>query len=59
MQVIESFSRNAADALGVKSLGAIEPGKVADFIVLDRNPLSDIRNTRAIHAVYLGGREFR
>jgi imidazolonepropionase-like amidohydrolase len=59
MQVIESFSKNAADALGVKSLGAIEPGKVADFIVLDRNPLSDIRNTRAIHAVYLGGREFR
>jgi imidazolonepropionase-like amidohydrolase len=59
MQVIESFSKNAADALAVKSLGAIEPGKVADFIVLDRNPLSDIRNTRSIHAVYLGGREFR
>lgn len=56
MQVIQSFSRNAAAALGVKSLGTIEPGKTADFIVLDRDPLQDIRNTRAIHAVYLGGR---
>jgi imidazolonepropionase-like amidohydrolase len=55
MQVIQSFSRNAAEALGAKSLGTIEPGKVADFIVLDRDPLKDIRNTRAIHAVYLGG----
>ena len=55
MQVIQSFSRNAAAALGAKSLGTIEPGKVADFIVLDRDPLQDIRNTRAIHAVYLGG----
>jgi imidazolonepropionase-like amidohydrolase len=55
MQVIQSFSRNAAAALGAKSLGTIEPGMVADFIVLDRDPLQDIRNTRAIHAVYLGG----
>jgi imidazolonepropionase-like amidohydrolase len=59
MQVIQSFSRNAAAALGAKSLGTIEPGKAADFIVLDRDPLKDIRNTRAIHAVYLGGRKLR
>jgi imidazolonepropionase-like amidohydrolase len=59
MQVIQSFSRNAAEALGAKSLGTIEPGKAADLIVLDRDPLQDIRNTRAIHAVYLGGRKIR
>jgi imidazolonepropionase-like amidohydrolase len=59
MQVIRSFSQNAADALGAKSLGTIEPGKSADFVVLDRDPIADIRNTRTIHAVYLGGKRFR
>ena len=59
MQVIQSFSRNAADALGVTALGTIEPGKAADLVVLDRDPLRDIRNTRAIHAVYVGGKKFR
>jgi imidazolonepropionase-like amidohydrolase len=59
MQVIQSFSRNAAEALGAASLGTVEPGKAADLIVLDSDPLKDIRNTRAIHAVYLGGRRLR
>jgi imidazolonepropionase-like amidohydrolase len=59
MQIIQSFSRNAAEALGAKSLGTVEPGKAADFIVLERDPLQDIRNTRAIHAVYLGGTKLR
>jgi hypothetical protein len=59
MQVIQSFSRNAAEALGAKSLGTIEPGKAADLVVLDRDPLQDIRNTRAIDAVYVGGRKLQ
>ena len=59
MQVIQSFSKNAADAFGTESLGTIEPGKVADFIVLHRDPLKDIRNTRAIDSVYLAGRKLR
>jgi imidazolonepropionase-like amidohydrolase len=59
MQVIQSFSRNAAEAPGAKSLGTLEPGKVADFIVLERDPLQDIRNARAIDTVYLGGTKLR
>ncbi len=58
MQVIESFSKGAAEALGVeKEFGTLAKGKAADFIVLDKDPLADIRNTRAIHAVYLGGKK--
>jgi len=34
--------------------GTIEPGKEADLILLDKNPLEDIRNTRSIHAVFKG-----
>jgi imidazolonepropionase-like amidohydrolase len=35
--------------------GTVAVGKIADFIVLDANPLDDIANTRRIDAVYLRG----
>jgi Tol biopolymer transport system component len=37
-------------------IGSTEEGKVADFLLLDADPLADIRNTRRIHAVIQGGR---
>jgi imidazolonepropionase-like amidohydrolase len=56
MQVIQTASKNAAEYLGVsKDYGTLEKGKAADLIVLDKNPLTDIRNTRTIQAVYIGG----
>ena len=45
-----AFLGKAAD------FGAIAAGKVADVLLLDGNPLDDIRATRAIHGVVLGGR---
>ena len=45
----------SAETLGLDDLGASTPGKSADFIVLDANPLEDIRNTRRIARVYLRG----
>jgi imidazolonepropionase-like amidohydrolase len=35
--------------------GTLDPGMLADFIVLDANPVDDITNTRKISAVYLHG----
>jgi imidazolonepropionase-like amidohydrolase len=37
------------------TLGTVEPGKVADLVVLDADPLADIHNTQRIHAVVLRG----
>ena len=37
-------------------LGSVEPRKLADLVLLERNPLEDIRNTRTISAVILDGR---
>jgi imidazolonepropionase-like amidohydrolase len=55
MQVIVAATGSAARFLGSKDLGTLEAGKWADLIVLDRNPLQDIRNTRAIRSVYIAG----
>jgi len=55
MQVIVAATRNAAQVLRLADLGTVAPGKSAAFIVLDRNPLDDITNTRRISAVYLRG----
>jgi imidazolonepropionase-like amidohydrolase len=59
MQVLTAATRNAAEFLGAKDLGTLERSKWADLIVLDRNPLDDIRNTRTINAVYIAGHRVR
>ncbi len=46
-----------ATSLGyVKDLGSLEPGKLADLVVLDADPTTNIRNTEKVHQVMLGGR---
>ena len=54
-QVIVAATRTAAEFMRLSDMGTIAPGKRADFIVLDANPLDDIANTRRISAVYLQG----
>jgi imidazolonepropionase-like amidohydrolase len=54
-QVIVAATRNSAEFLRLPDAGTVAPGKSADFIVLDANPLDDIANTRRISAVYLRG----
>jgi imidazolonepropionase-like amidohydrolase len=55
MQIIVSASRDAAKYLGLKDLGTLTAGHWADFILLEADPLDDIRNVRKISAVYIGG----
>ena len=57
MQAILAATSRPAERLGLSEMGTIAPGKAADFVVLDANPLEDIRNTRTISRVYLRGRE--
>jgi len=54
-QVIQAATKSAAEFLKAKDLGALEKSKWADMIVLGKNPLEDIRNTRSIEAVYIAG----
>ena len=54
-QVLVAATSAGAGVLGLDDLGAVAPGKSADFVVLDANPLDDITNTRRIAQVYLRG----
>ena len=55
MQAITSATKSAAQFLKAKDLGTLEAAKWADLIVLDRDPLANIRNTRSIDTVYIAG----
>jgi imidazolonepropionase-like amidohydrolase len=54
-QVIVAATRNSAEFLRFADAGTLQPGRSADFIVLDANPLDDITNTRRISQVILRG----
>ena len=55
---IVGATQRPAELLGLKDTGTLAVGKRADFIVLDANPLENIRNTRRISSVYLDGAKF-
>lgn len=56
VEVLVAATYGGAIALGVeKEIGSIEPGKLADLVILTVNPLEDARNARAIEWVIKGG----
>lgn len=56
MQALVSATSGAAQAVNISQhAGTLEKGKWADFVVLNANPLDDIRNTRSIDSVWIGG----
>jgi imidazolonepropionase-like amidohydrolase len=60
MQVIQAFSKTNSEILGIdKDYGTLAQGKVADLLVLDKNPMDDISNTETLRAVYIGGNELK
>ena len=58
-QALRAGTINPAQALGMeKDLGSLEVGKLADLVVLDNNPLDNIRNTTSIRFVVANGRVY-
>jgi imidazolonepropionase-like amidohydrolase len=58
-QALLSATSVAASCLGRADLGALTPGAWADFLVLDGDPLANIRSTASLDRVYIAGRPVR
>ncbi|HYK76339.1 MAG TPA: amidohydrolase family protein [Daejeonella sp.] len=57
LQAIRSATLNGAEYLGMgKEIGSLETGKLADLVVMNENPLDDIRNSEKIKYVMINGR---
>jgi imidazolonepropionase-like amidohydrolase len=56
MEALQTATSNPARFLGREDQGAIEPGKLADLVLLSANPIDDIHNTQKINAVVTNGR---
>ena len=56
-QALLSATRDAAGCLELDDVGTLEPGKWADFLVLDEDPLSNIEATKTLRSVYIAGNE--
>ena len=60
LQALQAATITPAEHLGyAKDIGSLETGKLADLIIIDGNPLDDIRNTDHIEHVMLGGRLYK
>lgn len=60
MEALLTATKNPVEWVGgkwQKDLGTIEAGKLADLLILGKDPLADIRNTRSIEAVFKDGRQ--
>jgi len=57
MQAITAATKTGAEVLRLNRLGTLAPGKSADFVVLDANPLDNIANTKKIAKVYQRGQD--
>ncbi|MFD0449264.1 amidohydrolase family protein [Streptomyces indonesiensis] len=55
-EVLDMATINSARALGLTDTGILTPGMRADLVVLDGNPLTELRALRRIQHVFTAGR---
>jgi Tol biopolymer transport system component len=59
LETLRAATLHGAEIIGLsQDLGSIEPGKLADLVVLDRNPLDDIHNSNSVRYVVKNGEVF-
>jgi imidazolonepropionase-like amidohydrolase len=56
LEALQAATVTPARALGFRDIGTLEPGKLADLVILDADPTQDIRNSEKVSKVMLNGR---
>jgi imidazolonepropionase-like amidohydrolase/Tol biopolymer transport system component len=57
LEALKTATINAAQSLGLDDwIGSLQPGRLADLLIMDKNPLDDIRNTESIRYTMVNGR---
>ena len=59
MQIILAGTRNAAHVCGLSGHGTLQPGNVADIVVVDGNPLHDLDSLKRTYTVIHNGEQIR
>jgi imidazolonepropionase-like amidohydrolase len=59
MQIILAGTRNAAQVCGLRKCGTLEPGNVADVVVVNGNPLADLDSLKRTYLVIHNGEKIR
>ena len=57
LQALTAATSANAEFMGARDIGTVKVGKWADLLVLDKDPVADIRNTRTIHEVFIAGKK--
>jgi imidazolonepropionase-like amidohydrolase len=59
LQVLRSATSNGAKTMGMeRGIGTLGPGRLADLVILDADPLADVNNLSRIHRVIKDGKVF-
>ena len=57
LEALKCATINPAKSLGFDTyIGSLQPGKLADLLIMDKNPLDDIHNTESLHYTMINGR---
>lgn len=59
MEALQAATVKAAQSIGLNAIGAIKEGNIADLVILDNNPLEDIKHTKDIDQVIKGGKIYK
>jgi imidazolonepropionase-like amidohydrolase len=58
-KILKSATSDAASCMKINNIGTLEVGKWADLVVMDKNPLEDIKNTETISSVWIAGNQVK